>query len=169
MTKKTDKETGGDLEFDFADCSEDDIVRVDQVIRDRPAVDFGVTPPNDPCLLIEVKDPGNPRAHKPDRERFIAKMQTDAFLNEQVIDANRTSYQFMTARNPARISYVFLGVFGIARLFAERKVKALLKTMQDIVNRQISGTPGLPVVILVSERSWNTVIHQYPLRRVSEG
>jgi hypothetical protein len=169
MTKVTDKEKGGDLEFDFADCCEDDIVRVDEVVRDKPAVDFGVTPPNDPCLLIEVKDPGNPRAHKPDRNQFIAEMQTADFLNRQVVEANHNSYIFMTARNPARDRYVFLGVFGIARLFAERKVAALLKTMQDIVNQQISSAPGLPSVILVSERSWNKVLPQYPLRRVSEG
>ena len=78
----------------------------------------------------------------------------------RIIDANRNSYEFMTARNSARMNYIFLGVFGVATLFDKRKVAALLKIMQDIVKQHISGALGLPAVILVSENSWNDVLPQ---------
>jgi len=173
MTKIMDREERGDLEFDFVDCPEEDIVKLDQAseLQEVPTADIGVFTPNDPCLIVEVKDPGNPHARTESRASFLDEMKTDTFLDKQVVNSSLNSRQHMVSLRPQRQRHLFIGVFGIAVIFHDaRKVAVLLKIMQDSVN-QIHSTHAqghlMPPVRIVSEETWSQVAPQYPLRRLS--
>jgi hypothetical protein len=167
MTKVRDE--NGDFEFDFGGC---DVVKLDEQpeLQGVASADFAVTPPAEPSLLIEVKDPSTPRARPHQQQVFLLQMTTDAFIEHKLIAACTNSLVYMLKRRPERQQYEFIAVFGMDRMFDFGFDETLLGPLQANLNRKLRQYPGEPRVeraTVMTEYKWNEYLPQFPLRRVS--
>jgi hypothetical protein len=137
----------------------------------RPSADLGVLPADSVSLVVELKDPANPRARPEQRIRFLQEViePTGQFARKRLIPAYRTAAEFLDWLRGESRRYAFILLIETPSDAGQRLDAAgasILLTAIEQAMTENGVAPRAALVLVLDLPGWNSRFPQYPAFRV---
>jgi len=92
-------------------------------------------------VLVEVKDPSNPKAPEQERAKFLAKMKTDELVSQELVPKARGTYTYLHLMQRDKKPMRFVVVLGLEHLAVD---SVLLQNLADRVKQRLAQEADEP-------------------------
>ena len=167
-------EARADLEFSFPDelqCEEWDRQGV-RLPKGMSFVDLIIEREKD-FLLIEIKDPSNSSASEKERQKYLAKLNNNVLINDELTPKIRDSYTYMHLMERDIKPIIYIVLLGLDA-FDDALQKGILSNFKDRLLHNIRNECEQPWkrdyvkdCVVLSVDGWNRTFKDWTIRRLS--